>query len=127
MPRHDNVTGLGTAPLVDQDPVFGAQVRKHGLPLDFQELTTATKKQQQILKTCCCKRREQVVPIQEAVTQASLRPLDCQNMPWTFSTAAISSSALAWSMLTLQALQSLAAFQKVSCRSGKVARCSGLK
>ena len=54
------------------------------------------------------------------MTQASLRPLDCQNMPWTFSTAAISSSALAWSMLTLQALQSLAAFQKVSCRSGKV-------
>ena len=95
MPRHDNVTGLGTAPLVDQDPVFGAQVRKHGLPLDFQELTKATKKQQQILKTCCCKRREQEVSIQEAVTQESLRPLDCQNIPWTFSTAAISSSALA--------------------------------
>jgi hypothetical protein len=54
MPRHDNVTGLGMAPLVHQDPVFGAQVRKHGLSLDFQQLPTATKKQQQILKTCCC-------------------------------------------------------------------------
>ena len=54
MPRHDNFTGLGTAPLVHQDSVFGAQVRKHGLPLDFQQLQTATKKQQQILKTCYC-------------------------------------------------------------------------
>ena len=54
MPRHDNFTGLGTAPLVHQDSVFGAQVRKHGRPLDFHRLATATKKQQQILKPCCC-------------------------------------------------------------------------
>ena len=38
------------------------------------------------------------------MTQASLRPLDCQNMLWIFSTAAISSSAFPWSMWTLQAL-----------------------
>ena len=94
MPRHDDVTGLGTAPLVHKDPVFGAQVRKHGLPLDFQQLPTATKKQQQVDQTRCCNGWLQNFGVQEAVTQASLRPLDCQNMPWIFSTAAISSSAL---------------------------------
>ena len=95
MPCHNDITSTRGDPWVDQDPILGFQVGKHGITLNLQQPPAATKKQQQILETCCCQRREQTVPIQEAVTQASLRPLDCQNMPWTFSTAAISSSALA--------------------------------
>ena len=77
MPRHNDITRARGDPWVDQDPIFSFQVGKHGITLNLQQPPAATKKQQQILETCCCKRREQAVPIQEAVTQASLRPLDC--------------------------------------------------
>ena len=95
MPCHHDVATFWTDSLVDQDPIFGCQVREHGISLNLQQPPPATKKQQQILETCCCQWSGQPVRIQEAVTQASLRPFDCQNMLWIFSTAAISSSALA--------------------------------
>ena len=95
MPCHHDITAFWTASLLDKDPILGRQVRKHGISLNLKQPPMTTKKQQQVLETCCFQRREQVVPIQEAVTQASLRPFDCQNIPWIFSTVAISSSALA--------------------------------
>ena len=52
-----------------------------------------------------------------ASTQSTWRPLVAQKMSWISLMASMSSSALALTS-TLQALQSLAAFQKVSWRLG---------
>ena len=95
MPRDHNVSRSRHSVTRDQYPVTCLQRRSHGGPIDAEQLAAPTKKQQQVTKTGCCQRFGCAALNQEAVTQASLRPLDCQNMPWIFSTAAISSSALA--------------------------------
>ena len=62
----------------------GAFANRHvarELDFDAQQQASATKKQQQVTKTYCCKRGVGSGWTQDAVTQASERPLDCQNMP----------------------------------------------
>ena len=67
---------------LDQHPVAGLEGGLHGPSFDFQQSTPSDKKQQQVDETSCCKWVWSDDRIQEAVTQASLRPFDCQNMPW---------------------------------------------
>ena len=124
MPCHHDVATFWTDSLVDQDPIFGCQVREHGISLNLQQQPPATKKQQQILVTCCCQWSGQPVRIQVAVTQASLRPFDCQNMPWIFDGG---HQLLCFGLVNVDfaGAAEFDAFQKVSCRSGNVARCSG--
>ena len=84
MPGQNKLSSQGTLTLsqwFNQNPLAGFKGWLHRSAVDLNQQATATKKQQQVDQTRCCNGWLQNFGVQEAVTQASLRPLDCQNMP----------------------------------------------
>lgn len=109
---HDIADGDNRGSMIDENDVTGPEGGQHRFADDAQAATPAEQPPGQLSPA---RRRNRV---QLAVYQATSRLFVAQKMSWISSMAAMRFSAASRLTCTFTSEHSLAAFQKVSCRSG---------
>ena len=136
MPYEDSVSRAGRRCLMraDNEPVAGLERGRHASARDPHQTRPAHRSPRFIADEATDVPENGGSGLKDphfghppASTHSTSRPLVFQKMSWMFLIASMSSSACCGLTSTLQAEQSLAAFQNVVCRSGYASRCGGLK